>query len=235
MRYSQLKEEAGFEDLYRRLDEVRCAVRFASFEVVDGGNVAAHREVALRLLELQRDRIDRHFAELLQRPEYVGRHRSEFFVVTIIENLLGPGDRIPLKEFLGPGCDLPGRRLLLRGHTKNHLNHLFWTGDDENFRNVVQAEVGDDFTSAFLEPPYSLIQLVGQEARPLTNTEKHRLFFETIDRLFGGLSENCTIFRWSADSSSYFDAGKEWWGTYFYTVFAPDFSRIVGVVASTTD
>jgi hypothetical protein len=237
MRAYELKNDASFDDLYQSLDEIGCAVRFSAFLVGDAGgtSVVTHREAALRMLEQQRDEVDSYFNELLQRQEYQGRHRSEFFFITIFEDLLGPGARISVAEFLGPGCDLAGRKLLLRGQTKNHLNHLFWSGDEENFQNAVKTHVDDGFTHAFLNPPYSLFGLVNRKPQSLPNKEKHRLFFKTVDRLLGGLAQNCVIYRWSEDSSNFFDAGKEWWGTYFYTVFVPDSSRIVGIIASETD
>jgi len=237
MHHPELVEECGFEDLHENLDRVGCAVRFAAFRTgdADGTDASVHRLAALKALERERDRTDRHFAELLQRPQFAGKRRSEFFVMTIHEDLLGPGDRVCVEDFVGPGCDLSRRRVLLKGTTPNHLNHQFWSGDDENFRNVVQIDMGKSFARAFLNPPYFLIRRGDGKCRSLTHAEAHRIFFETVDRLFGGLPGNCIIFRWSADSSNYFDAGKEWWGTYFFTVFVPEFSRIVGIIASATD
>lgn len=226
-----------YADLYQRLDAIGCVVHFTSFELgeADGTQAAIHRAVALRTLEAERDRIDRDFAQLLLRPGYEHHQRADFFRVQIDADRLGPGERISRDHFLGPGCDLAGRRVLQKGQSSRHRNDLFWGGDVEAPGNIVKADLGENFTYAFLEPPHRLSRSYPDGGPRLTNLDKQAIYFETIDRLFGGLPDDCVIFRWSDDASNYFDDGKEWWGTFFYTVYAPQIARMVGVVASTTD
>ena len=61
------------------------------------------------------------------------------------------------------------------------------------------------------------------------------LLERVLDRIFNWFSGGATIYRWNDAWSNYFDAGKEWWGTFFWTVHLHANDIIVGVGASTTD
>ncbi|MEO0989266.1 MAG: hypothetical protein AAFY20_27600, partial [Cyanobacteria bacterium J06639_14] len=61
------------------------------------------------------------------------------------------------------------------------------------------------------------------------------LLTELVTTLFSGFSEPHTIYQWNSDWSNYFDHGKEWWGTFFWTVHLPQSQVVVGMGASTTD
>jgi len=61
------------------------------------------------------------------------------------------------------------------------------------------------------------------------------LFFSIADELFCGFHCPLTIFQWSTNCSNYFDAGHEWWGSFFWTVEPEGADYIVSIVASTTD
>ena len=107
---------------------------------------------------------------------------------------------------------------------------MFWSGDTESPENRVLLPEGwqwhGTLSHAYLDPPY-----------PLSGTavEQSDAFFEWLDMLFDGLRGDCAIFRWSDSSSSYFEEGRDWWGTYFWTAHATDTDRIIGLVASTSD
>lgn len=80
-----------------------------------------------------------------------------------------------------------------------------------------------EFRYAFLEPPYGL--------RP--NETEAKLLYTTISDFL--TSDHPEIRRWSDDWSNYFDEGKEWWGTFYWTIHNPTQGWIAAVGVSTTD
>lgn len=90
-----------------------------------------------------------------------------------------------------------------------------------------ECGIPDGFKTAFFMPPYKLSGGIALN-QPL---------FENIGRyLFPYHLRNAlTIFAWNTDCSSYFDAGREWWGTFFWTVSRPGDNAICVIAASTTD
>lgn len=51
---------------------------------------------------------------------------------------------------------------------------------------------------------------------------------------FGGLRE-LKIYAWSVDCTHFFKFGKEWWGSYFWTVHNPLKNIFIGIVGSDSD
>ena len=78
---------------------------------------------------------------------------------------------------------------------------------------------------AVLHPPYNLRG---------TEPEQLALLERLCRALFGDL-ETLEIYEWPTDCSNYFDAGKEWWGTFFWTVYSPTYDWYICILASTTD
>jgi hypothetical protein len=88
------------------------------------------------------------------------------------------------------------------------------------------ALITHGYADAFLDPPYRL-RLTLREATSL---------FQTINReLFGGLSDELVVRSWPTDWSSYFEAGLDWWGSFYWTVYSGRTKRLVVIGASTTD
>ena len=69
-------------------------------------------------------------------------------------------------------------------------------------------------------------------AHPVRNASAHlrTAITEVLDDLTGAV-----IWQWNDGWSNYFDAGKEWWGTFCWTIEIPRRNRIVFAAASTTD
>jgi hypothetical protein len=80
------------------------------------------------------------------------------------------------------------------------------------------------FAYAFSDPPYRL-------ASPARLQE---LFTALTELLFGRLSD-LDVVEWSTDWSNYFEPGREWWGSFCWTVYTPHAGHLVGIAASTTD
>ena len=47
--------------------------------------------------------------------------------------------------------------------------------------------------------------------------------------------DDLEVFQWNDDFSSYFDDGKYWWGTYFWTIYDKHLQRFVIIGASLID
>ncbi len=189
-----------------------------------------HKASALKGLELAQAEVDNYFVDLISQEKYKNRKRDEFFKVTIEEGKL-EGKRVSLKEFVGFRFDFESNRLLVKGSSSEFLNSFFWAGEDEITENIVDSRdlesvVPPGLSSAFAEPPYNL----SGSAKDI-----NKLFIEIKDNLFDGFDEKATIYSWSTNCSTYFDAGHEWWGAYFYTYQATLSKNIVVVLASSTD
>ena len=170
-------------------------------------SAAYHRAAALFTFDVLARRLDAYFENLLQHPDYRGRHRNDFFTIRVNADLL-TGRPISPNEFVGPRWDRRQRQL---------------TGSHEM----------TGYAYAFFDPPYNLYD--HGPARGYRAAQAADLFCALTDSLFGGFPDSLVIYEWSADCSNYFDDGREWWGTFFWTVEVPGSGRLVGVVASSTD
>ena len=86
-----------------------------------------------------------------------------------------------------------------------------------------QDFVTHGFVQAFCDPPYSF----RGDADRLLQDFKHLVLHD--------LPPTAGIWQWKPEGSNYFDAGKEWWGSFFWTVRPTPGRIIVALLASTTD
>jgi hypothetical protein len=167
----------------------------------------AHRAAALLTLDTLRRRLDSYFERLLQSADYRKRKRDEFFAIKIEPARL-TGKRITVDEFLGP----------------------WWNRAKCNF-GARDEMCG--YAYAFFDPPYCLSYRSSGKA--CTDQSAAELFRTCTDECFAGFADQLVVFEWSGDCSNYFDAGNEWWGSFFWTVQVPGRDHLLGVAASTTD
>lgn len=136
------------------------------------------------------------------------------------------------REAAGKGMDV----IELRCRTTAQETQRLWGQDITSYvprikydldRANGEVELTDLFLSqywrAFSDPPHAM---------RLPNPDQ--CFQEINDRLLGELLA-WSIWRWSSDWSSYFDAGNEWWGAFLWTLVYYDKSRVIWIGASTTD
>ena len=106
----------------------------------------------------------------------------------------------------------------------------FWGTDD-----VAPKPLGDNawsipnvdgYKTAFFHPPYGIR---GEQFDNL------RLFDALNQELFGTPASACIVYNWSTNWSTYFDAGHEWWGSLFWTVYSPNTKLLTCIGASSTD
>lgn len=148
------------------------------------------------------------------------------------------GERITVREFLGWQYDARNDCLVLRGRQSGHYNDYFtypylldaYCLTDKSILEEqwdADLQVGQGFAYAFSEPPYTM--------RYGDRREFNTLFRGLCFALFGGLSDDLEIYRWDTHWSNYFDAGREWWGAFLWTVQRPGSSNIAVIAGSTSD
>jgi len=107
----------------------------------------------------------------------------------------------------------------------------FWGTDDVERKpigkNAWSIPTVDGYKTAFFHPPYNLY---GGKAK-----EHTKLFTDINSYVFGEIPEQTQFFSWSTDWSNYFDAGHEWWGAFFWTIWLASQRRFVVIGASSTD
>ncbi|MFT4074251.1 MAG: hypothetical protein QM647_01885 [Asticcacaulis sp.] len=93
----------------------------------------------------------------------------------------------------------------------------------------VEVGSGGQFAYAYLNPPYGLH---GSPAE-IQKT------FDSIRKLILPETHAVTILDWTSPSldkvSSYFKAGKEWWGIFLFSIYVPDLQRLTIIAGSATD
>ena len=146
------------------------------------------------------------------------------------------GKEISVQDFMGWQYEEVSGRVkilsynLLNPKTKGY-DLFFYHNEKEMIENALTIDQEDKgqigFVYAFLDPPYSF--MCGK-----TIFEKGNFFLDFCRLLFTDISQ-IEIYKWSTDSSNYFDAGKEWWGAFFWTVYNPYWDRYIVILASTTD
>ena len=199
-------------------------------------DLEAHLLTAQRTLELLGEDNNKYFDKLAQS---LGTNRDNYFKVSANQVLADTGIQIPPEQFFGPYFNFKEERPILLGKTGKPSNGItvfsdYYNYDDvENQNNVVTVYqnnkdyVTQGYADAFLSPPHSF-------AGKMTNFEIGRLFLEFNQFLFDDINK-ITVYSWPTDCSNYFEAGKEWWGSFFWTVYNPIKDWYVGIAASTTD
>lgn len=166
-------------------------------------------------------------------------NRSQYPELKVDYDLLDKsGIKLYPQEFLGYAYDYQNEKPIVKGKRLN-TNWFFRYDQEEIESNKIEIdysaprlenlglEFNGGFVQAFLYPPFSMklsgsIKEVGEYVIDFMN-----LFFDDLKEI--------EIFTWSIDCAFYFDAGKEWWGSYFWTVYNPTKDIYIGIVASETD
>jgi hypothetical protein len=136
------------------------------------------------------------------------------------------GERVSLEAVLGARFDLAGRRLLFPS-----AHGLLPPAEAEAVRAATNGWGSSDFEGyarAFSDPPYGL------SIRSLVKIE--RLFLDMWRELIGSFEPaEVEVYSWTTEQWSYWDAGREWWGSFLWTVRPPGDRPWVGIAASATD
>jgi len=204
-------------------------VLFAAPGVVDG---AAH-EMAAKL----------GIATVLE----AGRKRAPRWKLTLdlpkIE--VAQAERRTPQEFFGSHFSVATQKPLFKFE---HSVFLHPFDDEENAHSRLEPVVSSDeldsfndaptqgYAYAILEPPYGLARRIPWRLtnHSLVPSELGPKFLQLCDVLFGDI-KTLEIYDWPTDCSNYFDPGLEWWGSSFWTVYAPSKNWIIVILASSTD
>ena len=186
-------------------------------------HLAVAQQTLISVAEQVNTRLDRMAAKLKM-------NRRELFTMDYDFNILkDSGKEISVQDFMGWQYEEVSGKIILRGEKLR--NQYFYYDDKEVPEKAVPLAEEDrekiGFVYAFLDPPYSF--MCGK-----TIFEKGNFFLDFCRLLFTDISQT-EVYMWSTDSSNYFDAGKEWWGAFFWTVYNPYWDRYIGIIASETD
>jgi len=220
-----------------RFEELGGVIDFKFFKVSGTrSDLEAHLLTAQRTLELLvQDNVD-YFNKLAQSS---GTNRDTYFKVSVDHILANTGTQISPEQFFGPYFNFKEARPILLGKTGKPLQGVtvfsdyYYYDNVENNENIVLVHHNNKdyakqgYADAFLSPPHCF-------AGNMTNLEIGKLFLEFNQFLFDDINK-ITVYSWSTDCSNYFEAGKEWWGSFFWTVHNPIKDWYIGVAASTTD
>jgi len=154
---------------------------------------------------------------------------NKYYNIKIFEDKTPKGAKISIPTFLGKGYDIKNRCIDLYEYSndirinKNDINGLAY---------------------ALLDPPHGLYT-TGPNEKWSTEYGKHEqlklteLFHLFINDTFeiNNLenTNHLEVYKWSNDWSNYFDAGKEWWGTFYWSIIDKKRDKIIIIAASATD
>lgn len=220
-----------------KLDELGGVLDYKFFKI-SGSNsdLEAHLLTAQRTLELLGEDNDKYFDHL---AKSLGTDRNTYFKVSANHILADTGIQITPEQFFGPYLNFKEKRPILLGKTGKPSYGITVFSDYYNYDDVENKEnsvtvhhsntdyATQGYTDAFLSPPHYF-------ARNLTNFEIGKLFLEFNQFFFDDINK-ITVYSWPTDCSNYFEAGKEWWGSFFWTVYNPVKDWYIGIAASTTD
>lgn len=176
----------------------------------------------MRLLNVAASEYDLHRQAALQFME----HQVRIGYARGTEPEKAAGERISLSEFVGPFFDFQRQQLINPWQPIGHKHYRYtvphgWSGPADQPREFLTYGYAD----AFMNPPHPM----------RVDPELQQLFTQINACLFNGLTNDLRIYQWCTDWSDYFDAGKEWWGAFLWTVYRLGSTRIIAIGASTTD
>ncbi|MDO4880085.1 MAG: hypothetical protein Q3983_02290 [Capnocytophaga sp.] len=226
-----------FIDKYKIYEREGGVIDFRIFQLDTEQNdtpYQKHLAVAQQTLVSVADEVNTHLDRLAAKQKI---NRKELFTMDYdFRALKDSGKEISVADFMGWQYEeVSGRVKILNYNLVNPKTNgydlYFYYNEKEVIENaliIAQEDKGEiGFVYAFLDPPHSFMS--GK-----TIFEKGKFFLDICELLFTDISE-IEVYQWSIDSSNYFDEGKEWWGSFFWTVYNPYQDWYIGIMASTTD
>lgn len=179
---------------------------------------------AIKAIEIFSERYTKELQEI--NPD---RDLSNYFKIKVDEKIKPTATKISYQKFLGTGFDF-----------KNNCVQLFkYSG---NSCSTIQDFTGSALVKALLNPPYSIALKSGDyslENGIIVHEKMTKFLFEFLDTILNVKTftdfDNYEIYKWSDDWSNYFDAGKEWWGTFYWTLLNKDTKQVIVIGASASD
>jgi hypothetical protein len=229
------------KEIIDKIDEFDKLGGCIQFKVFDVENMSdpyqTHLEIAKRaLVEISND-----WEDYIQKvAKELHTDRGQYFKqINHFDQLENSGIKISSRDFLGPQFDLSTSKPIIKGVKKFYNAYFYYDTDEDekntiNFNKIIQQfefretdGISGAFCGAFLNPPH--LVRIGD------NIFEHGMYFlDFCDLLFSDFMK-IEVYKWSVDSSNYFEAGKEWWGAHFWTIYNPTKKIYISAVASTTD
>ena len=193
-------------------------------------HLAVAQQTLISVAEETNTRLDRMAAKLKM-------NRRELFTMDYDFNILkDSGKEISVQDFMGWQYEeVSGRVKILSYNLPNPKTKgydlYFYYNEKEVIENALTIDQEDKekigFVYTFLDPPHSFM------CRK-TIFDKGKFFLDFCQTLFTDISQ-IEVYKWSTDSSNYFDEGKKGRGSFFWTVYNPCRDWYIGIIASTTD
>jgi len=220
-----------------RFEDLGGVIDFKFFKI-SGANsdFEGHLLTAQRTLELLRQDNDDYFDKLAQS---LGTNRDTYFKISVNPIMADTGIELTPEQFFGPYFNFKEGRPILLGKTGKSFQGViafidyYYYDDFEKNESIVivhhnnKEYTTQGYTDAFLSPPHYF-------GGNMTNHEIGKLFLEFNQFFFDDINK-ITVYSWPTDRSNYFESGKEWWGSFFWTVHNPIKDWYIGIAASTTD
>jgi hypothetical protein len=220
-----------------------------------------HKAAAIFTIEVLNQREQVYYKEYVT-PEYPYLQASEYSLTyepdkiegqrISISEFLGPFFDLETKQLLVRSnralltkeeWKLPRemRQLVRRENAEEHLREYFFALSEEKVEDTVIFErskkskyATQGFAQAFSDPPFGL---QGYRASTFSDStfssaELNSLFISIVTQLFDLFGGVPTLFQWSDEWSTYFDEGKDFWGSFMWTVQNTNREYIVGVAVS---
>ncbi|MCI5054695.1 MAG: hypothetical protein MRY83_01235 [Flavobacteriales bacterium] len=193
-----------------------CSFSFDQLDMVD------LRQAAIRSMEVFQQRYVERWERL--NPDL---NIDEYFNIKIDRSKSPQFKEISLQDFIGHGYSLKKNELALYNYAPG----------------VVSGACSEGLVYALLSPPYSLRLNLGKQvfgSAEHASIEKDlmsRILLDFLKVLGLELKVESSIkfYEWSVDWSNYFDAGKEWWGAFYWSVLDKKNKQLTFIAASATD
>lgn len=233
MRITEIQYSKEQEDLFAELSGVSCVLDIC---ILEHSKTSQQDTLAKMAAVYGMQTFSRRWEDQF-RQNNPGKDISEHYQIQLTQGIQPSGEIISREAFVGKGHDW----------TKGTIT-VFRYGNDFTSRGAVSDS--QSVVYALLDPPYGILlpELTGMNwgekfarVEAEAQTKLLKKFMHTLGLEYEKLDTNRNyfdrqvIYRWSDDWSNYFDQGKEWWGTFFWTILIPDKRRIVVIAASSTD
>ena len=229
----------GIKEYLSKFGDLGGVIDFKFFKVSGASSgLDEHLLAANQTLELLRQDNDNYFNKI---AKSLNTNRDAYFKVTSKLILSDEAKLITPEDFFGPYFNFKEQRPILLGTTGRLFqnvtvfNDYYYYDEIEIPENIVSVKTNgkskfatQGYADAFLKPPHYF----GKKG--MTNFDIGKIFLEFNQFLFDDISK-IIVYSWQTDCSNYFDAGKEWWGSFFWTVYNPGRKWYIGIAASTTD
>lgn len=231
-------DDPKLKQLLQTYEEKGGKLKFSIVEISDAGDeYECHFQTALHTLKTIKAEIEAYYEKVFR--EHPSLNKYQRFSMIYIEDFRTTGIKITPAQFFGPYLDIDTNRVIVHGRmpTKDgnvsFYDSYYYHTDKELPENKIERDIRqsdsefitEGYTDAFLEPPKFDTETMLQAGEYFLNS--NRYLFSDFQKLI--------IYKWSIDCSNIFDAGKEYQGSFFWTVYNPIKDWYVGIVASWTD